>query len=51
MSDLNQKWSISFHGDYEGVRGDIDDKILNKIRTNINSASFYSFLREVLDCM
>jgi hypothetical protein len=51
ISDLNQKWTVSFHGDYESVRGDLDDKILNKIKTKINSASFYSFLSEVLDCM
>lgn len=49
MSDLNQKWTVSFHGDYESVRGDLDEKILNKIKANINSTSFYSFLSEVLD--
>jgi hypothetical protein len=51
MSDLNQKWTVSFQGDYESVRGDLDDKILNKIKSKINSSSFYSFLSEVLDCM
>lgn len=51
MSDLNQKWTVSFHGDYESLHGDLDDEILNKIKANINSTSFYSFLSEVLDCM
>jgi hypothetical protein len=51
MSDLNQKWSISFHGDFDGVRGEIDAATVTKIKEQINSSSFYNFVFEVIDCM
>ena len=48
MSDLNQKWSISFHGNFESISGELDENSINKIKDCINSTSFYSFVEEVL---
>jgi hypothetical protein len=51
LSDLNQEWSVSFHGDFESNDGKLNEKILNNIKKNINSQSFYAFLKEVLSCL
>lgn len=51
ISDLNQKWTVSFHGDFESYHGELDNTILKKMQENINSQSFYDFLKEVLECM
>jgi len=48
MSDLNNKWTVSFHGDFESVSGEINDTTLNKIKSSINSATFYAFLDTIL---
>jgi hypothetical protein len=51
MSDLNNNWHVRFHGDFESASGDIDENLTNKIKENINSTAFYTFIDEVLDCM
>jgi hypothetical protein len=51
MSDLNNNWHVRFHGDFESASGDIDENLTNKIKENINSSTFYTFIDEVLDCM
>jgi hypothetical protein len=48
MSDLNNNWTVSFHGDFESVSGEINDTTLNKIKSSINSATFYAFLDTIL---
>lgn len=51
MSDLNNNWTVKFHGNFESISGELDENSINKIKDCINSTSFYSFVEEVLDCM
>lgn len=49
ISDLKNTWSIVFQGDYESHEGSLDDEVINNVKEQINSSSFYLFLDEVLE--
>lgn len=49
LSDLDDTWSVSFHGNFESYDGDISDAKLALIKEYITSSTFYAFLEDVLD--
>lgn len=49
LTDLENKWEVSFQGNFESYQGQISTEMLEKLKQEINAESMYLFLLEVLD--
>ncbi len=47
QGNISETWDVNFHGDFDGVDGEVDSELLEKIKETINGQTFYAFLVDV----
>lgn len=47
QGNIAETWDVNFHGDFDGVDGEVDSELLEKIKETINGQTFYAFLVDV----